>query len=88
MKPNGSRFAIVMQLKKVLREAIPRIQTFEEAHKLECELYRCRSAKILNDTEYLEFSNAIRQVCVLKGWINDDKIIDQSAAAPMQHNTT
>lgn len=85
-KPTGSRFLIVQQLKKVLREAIPRIQTFEEAHNLECELYRCRCAKILSDTEYLEFSTAIRQVCVLNGWINDNKIIDQSAAAPTQHN--
>lgn len=78
-KPTGSRFLIVQQLKKVLREAIPRIQTFDEANALEAELYRARSGKILTDKEFVEYSEAIKQVCILKGWITDD----QSAAAPM-----
>ena len=81
-KPTGSRFLIVQQLKKVLREAIPRIQSLEEANSLESEVYCARSGKILSDKAYLEFCSAIKEVCVLNGWITDD----QSAAAPMQHN--
>ena len=81
-KPTGSRFLIVQQLKKVLREAIPRIQTMDEANSLESEIYRARSNNILTDKEYQEYITAIKEVCILQGWITDD----QSAAAPMQHN--
>lgn len=81
-KPTGSRFLIVQQLKKVLREAIPRIQTMYEANSLESEIYRARSHNILTDKEYQEYITAIKEVCILQGWIT----YDQSAAAPMQHN--
>lgn len=64
----GSRFMIIQQLKKVLREAIPRISTFEEAQKLQAELRRARSGKILDDKEYVELHNGILQVCRLEGW--------------------
>lgn len=81
-KPNGSRFAIVMQLKKVVREAIPRLQSFEEANALETQLFRMRSNKIITDKEFVEYSEAIKSVCILHGWITDDQTADQSAAAP------
>lgn len=67
-KPSGSRFLIVQQLRKVLREAIPRITTFEEAQALEAECYRARSGGILSDKEYLEFSGAIKKICSDEGW--------------------
>ena len=82
-KPTGSRFLIVQQLKKVLREAIPRIQSLDEANSLESEIFRARSNKILTDKEYQEYTAAIKEVCILQGWITGD----QSAAAPMQHNS-
>lgn len=80
-KPTGSRFLIVQQLKKVLREAIPRIQTLEEANSLESEIYCARSNKILTDKEYQEYTAAIKQVCILQGWVTDDRHVDQCAAA-------
>lgn len=87
-KPIGSRFLIVQQLKKVLREAIPRIQTLDEANSLESEIYRARSNNILTDKEYQEYTAAIKEVCILHGWISDDQPADQSAAASTQHNST
>ena len=68
-KPSGSRFMIVQQLKKVLREAIPRIDSYEAAQALEAECYRARSGGILSDKEYREFSGAIKQICQDEGWI-------------------
>ena len=70
--PSGSRFLIIQQLKKVLRDAIPRLQSLEEANALEVEIYRARSNKILNDKEYLEFHNGIQQVVRLNGWLSED----------------
>lgn len=70
--PTGSRFLIVQQLKKVLREAIPRIQTIDEANSLESEIYRARSNKIISDKEYLEYTAAIKEVCTLQGLTNGD----------------
>lgn len=50
----GSKFMITQQLKKVFRESIPRIQSFEEAQQMEAELRRARSGKIFDDKTYLE----------------------------------
>lgn len=72
-RPTGSRFLIVQQLKKVLREAIPRIQTLDEANSLESEIYRARSNNILTDKEYQEYTAAIKQVCIQQGWIAGDQ---------------
>lgn len=68
-KPTGSRFLIVQQLKKVLCESIPRIQTMDEANSLESEIYRARTNNILTDKEYQEYIAAIKDVCILQGWI-------------------
>lgn len=70
--PTGSRFLIVQQLKKVIREAIPRIQSLEEANSLESECYRARTGKILTDKEYQDYVAAIKEVCILNGWITGD----------------
>lgn len=67
-KPTGSRALIVKQLKKVLREAIPRLETLEQAQQLESQIYLARSNGILSDSEYQELSLAINEVCHAQGW--------------------
>lgn len=67
-KPTGSRALIVKQLKKVICEAIPRLETPEQADQMETQIFNARCAGILTDSEYLEMSVAIKEVCQAQGW--------------------
>lgn len=58
-KPTGSRYLVCCQLKKVLREAIPRISTLDEADHLQSEVFRIRDSGIFDDRTCQELLNAI-----------------------------
>lgn len=67
-KFTGSRFLVVKQLKAVIRETIPKLETSEQAEQLESHIYTARKGGILSDTEYLEMKKAINKVCKVNNW--------------------
>lgn len=69
-KPTGSRFLVVRQWKKVVREAIPRLESPASAELLEAEIYRARSGGMISDSEYMEYKNQIVQVYQNNNWGN------------------
>lgn len=64
----GSRFLLVKQLKKVIREAIPRLENKEQADKLFTQVSTLFAYGLLTELEYEDYSNAIIEVCNLQGW--------------------
>lgn len=64
----GSRFLLVKQLKKVIREAIPRLENKEQADKLFSQVSTLFGYGFLTESEYKDYSDAIIEVCNLQGW--------------------
>ena len=64
----GSRFLLVKQLKKVIREAIPRLENKEQADKLFTQVSTLFAYGLLTESEYKDYSDAIIEVCNLQGW--------------------
>lgn len=49
-KPTGSRALLIKQLKEVISDVIPRLESLDQADQLELEIERCRKAGMFDDT--------------------------------------
>ena len=64
----GSRFLLVKQLKKVIRDTIPRLENKEQADKLFSQVSTLFAYGLLTESEYKDYSDAIIEICNLQGW--------------------
>ena len=67
-KPTGSRFLLKKQLVKVLYEAIPRLETPEQADELECSIVSAHRGGILSDKDYYQLTKMLSEVRSSHGW--------------------
>ena len=47
---------------------IASLKTPEEASKLETDLFNCRACGLISDSEYVEYSNQVKEVCKKNNW--------------------
>lgn len=66
--PTGSKYLLIKQLKKVIREAIPRLETPEQADELTDHIEALRKKGALSNVEAQEMFDAIIEVRSLHGW--------------------
>lgn len=58
----NNRFLAINALKKVFRDAIPRLDSLENCDKLEYELLRARKGGLIDDKECVDLQRAIQEM--------------------------
>lgn len=69
-KSTGSKFLIMCQWRKVINDAIPRLDSPVSAELLETEIHRARLGGLISDAEYMDFKNRICEVYKDNIWGN------------------
>lgn len=64
----GSRYLIIKQVTKVVRESIERLDTPENANQLEAEILRARKGNIFDDRTAQEMLDNIAEIRRIQGW--------------------
>lgn len=66
--PIKNKYLIMREWFRVLDAVIPNLQTFAQASELESNLYQARNGGMISDSEYMKYSNQIKEVCKENGW--------------------
>lgn len=66
--PIKNKYLIMREWFKVLDTVIPHLQSYEQAAGLESDLYNARHGGMISDTEYVKYSNMVKEVCKQNNW--------------------
>ena len=67
-KPTGSRYLIIWQLCEVIEDAIPRLETPEQADEMEANIHTMWKQGIINDAQYNKWKNGLLEVRKYYHW--------------------
>lgn len=66
--PIKNKHLIMREWFRVLDAVIPNLQSYDQASELESNLFQARSGGLISDSEYVKYSNMVKEVCKQNNW--------------------